>query len=119
MNNEKLKQIQEAIINTVSCIDAHNGDHVTNTVLNDHLKTLTDMEAGLLRGYIHDQSIIHEPNVPKQHCNVATEFTIERDPHPFDGKRAGSGRLIVKLENGTEVIYKVKDKARERHRNDL
>lgn len=65
MSNEKLNQIRESISNTVSCIDAHEGDHLTNTILNDHLKTLTDMEAGLLRGYIYDQSIIHEPNVPK------------------------------------------------------
>lgn len=50
MNNEKLKQIQEAIINTVSCIDAHNGDHLTNMVLNAHLKALTAMEAEALGG---------------------------------------------------------------------
>lgn len=62
MINEKLNQIRESIINTVSCLDAGSGDHLTNMVLNDHLKTLTDMEAGLLRGYIYDQSIIHEPN---------------------------------------------------------
>lgn len=48
MNNEKLKQIRESITNTVSCIDAHNGDHLTNTVLNAHLRTLTDMEAEAL-----------------------------------------------------------------------
>lgn len=57
MSNEKLKQIRESIINTVNCIDAHNGDDLTNKVLNDHLKTLTDMEAVLLGTiYIHDPS---------------------------------------------------------------
>ncbi len=59
MNNEKLKQIRESITNTVSCIDAHKGDNLTNKVLNDHLKTLTDMEAVLL-GTIY----IHEPSAP-------------------------------------------------------
>lgn len=65
MNNEKLEQIRESIINTVSCIDAHKGGRLTNMILKAHLKTLTDMETGLLRGHIYDQSITHKPNVPK------------------------------------------------------
>ena len=65
MSNEKLNQIRESIANTVSCIDSDNGYYFANVILVDHLKTLTDMEAGLLRGYIYDQSIIHDPNVPK------------------------------------------------------
>lgn len=55
-----------------------------------------------------EQSITPETSLPKQSCNVATEVTFEQEPHPFDG-RAVNRRLIVKLENGVEVIYKIKD----------
>ena len=62
MNNENLKQIRESITNTVSCIDAHNGTNMTNKILNDHLKALTDMEAALL-GMIHICD--YDPSLPK------------------------------------------------------
>lgn len=76
MNSEKLKQIRESITNTVSCLDAHNGDDLTNKVLNDHLKTLTDMEAAFL-GTIH----IHEPSSPVfisgEHIVVSGELLVK------------------------------------------
>lgn len=129
MNNEKLNQIRESISDAILSLSQLGDDaaHLSTLIAQKRLERLSDLELAVLPGVAQGDdgellnlrrklaslrlryTLLKRVGAPKQHCNVATELTIDQDPHPFSGKRTGNRRLTVKLENGAEVIYKIKD----------
>lgn len=129
MSNEKLNQIRESISDASLTLSQLGDDasHLSTLIAQKRLERLSDLEFAVLSGGAQDDyeellklrrklaslrlryTLLKRAGEHSQGCNVATELTIDQDPHPFDGKRAGNRRLTVKLENGVEVIYKIKD----------